>query len=260
MAIELAKGGSGGPVPVVLVVDDDGATRVQLRFGLENAGLRVVEAENGLAALEYFRNHPVHLVLLDVLMPGVDGLMTCRELRSLPDGVNLPVVMITGLNDELTITQAFDAGATDFVMKPVNPLILGYRVRYWLRSGAVLRALETNQARLFKTQEIAGLGYWEMDLESGVFLLTCPHPEIFGLSHPCSYPDLFAAIVPEERSGVEAVLAAAADAGAPFALRYQVDLGGRGRRRLRNQGEVLPRGQRGGRHLVGILQDITDLG
>ena len=247
-------------MPVVLVVDDDVATRVQLRFGLENAGLRVVEAESGLIALEYFRNHPVHLVLLDVLMPGVDGLMTCRELRSLPDGVDLPVVMITGLDDEITITQAFDAGATDFVMKPVNPLILGYRVRYWLRSGAVLRALETNQARLFKTQEIVRLGHWEMDLESGEFLLTCPRPEIFGLSHPCSYQDLLAAIAAEDRSRVELTIAAASRDGKPFSLQYRIDLPGGGLRLLRNQGEVLLRDLGTRRYLVGIIQDITDFG
>lgn len=246
--------------PVILVVDDDSAARLQMRFCLENEGFVVVEAESGVEALNYFRSSRVDLVLLDVLMPGIDGLLTCREIRNLPDGLNLPVVMITGLDDENTINQAFDAGATDFVMKPVNSLILGYRVRYWLRSGAVLRALETNQARLFKTQEIAGLGHWERNLDSGEFLLTCSRPELFGLGHPCRFDDLFAAIDPADRPAVEAAISASCRDGTPFAVRYHIDLPGRGRRRLLNQGEVACRDSRRPRHLVGILQDITEMG
>ncbi|MFH0783596.1 MAG: response regulator [Pseudomonadota bacterium] len=243
---------------VILVVDDDYAARLQMRFSLENEGLKVVEAESGLEALDYFRNNPVDLVLLDVIMPGIDGFMTCREIRSLPDGVHLPVIMITGLEDEGTINEAFNSGATDFVCKPINLLILGYRVRYWLRSAAVLQALQINQTRLFKAQEIARLGHWERNLTNGDFQLTCHNAEIFGLSVPYTYDSLFAPILPEEAAEARKRLDDACRDGARFSIQYRITLPGHGVRIILNQGEVVRKGASQTLHAVGIIQDITE--
>ena len=258
MRIEFAKAAGGVKSPVILVVDDDFAARLQMRFTLENEGMRVVEAATGLDALAYFRNNQVDLVLLDVVMPGIDGLMTCREMRSMPDGVHVPVVMITGLEDAETIKEAFDAGATDFVCKPLNLLILGYRVRYWLRSGAALQALQINQTRLFKAQEIARLGHWEKNLGNGDFQLTCHKPEIFGLSHPCTYEALFAPIHAEDAVEARKSLDDACRQGTGFSIQYRISLPCGDVRTILNQGEIVRKGALQTNYAIGIIQDITD--
>lgn len=166
--------------PVVLIVDDDFSARLQVKFTLENSGVRVVEAASGEEAVDLFKNNPPDLVLLDVIMPEMDGFATCHMIRGLHEGLHTPVVMVTGLEDQKTITLAFDAGATDFISKPINMLILGYRVRYWLRSGMILNELKISQDRLFKAQGIARLGHWERDLKSDDFQITCHNQRCLG--------------------------------------------------------------------------------
>ena len=106
--------------PLIMVVDDDFSARLQLRFTLENAGYEVVEADSGEAALELFTEQPPALIFLDIIMPDIDGFETCRRLRNTVGGEHTPIVMVTGLEDSETITRAFDAGATDFVSKPLK--------------------------------------------------------------------------------------------------------------------------------------------
>lgn len=259
MDVESNKMSPVGSIPVILIVDDDYAARLQMRFSLENEGFSVIEAESGLSALESFRNNRIDLVLLDVVMPELDGFTTCREIRGLPDGLHLPVIMITGLEDALTINEAFNAGATDFVGKPVNLLILGHRIRYWLRAGAAVKALQINQTRLFKAQEIARLGHWEKNLVNDEFQLTCPKPEMFGLSLPCTYDALFASILPEDAAQARKMIDEACNEGDEFSTQYRIDLPGQGILTLLNQGEVVQKGPLQHHYAVGIIQDITAL-
>lgn len=125
----------------VLVADDDPVTRLLVGEALEREGFAVEEAENGEAALVLFAGRPFDLILLDVLMPGLDGFTTCGRLRQMPAGIHVPIVMITGLDDESSIQHAYGAGATDFITKPINSLIFVYRVRYILRASAAMREL-----------------------------------------------------------------------------------------------------------------------
>ena len=245
--------------PVVLVVDDDFAARLQMRFSLENEGFTVVEAESGVEAVAYFNSAQVDLILLDVIMPEIDGFTTCREIRGLQGGKHTPIVMITGLEDAETITQAFDAGATDFISKPINLLILGYRVRYWLRSGSILNELQISQKRLFKAQDIAKLGHWEKDLDSGDFQITCHTPQIIGLAEPYGYDALFSAIIAEDREDAKKLIDDACRAGLAFSVQYRVILQDGREKIIVNQGEVVLRDNPQHRYAVGIIQDITEL-
>ena len=156
----------------ILVVDDDFAARLQVKFALENSGFTVAEAANGEEALQ--AEYKPNLVLLDVVMPDMDGFSTCRGIRQLPDGAFIPVVMITALEDEETITKAFEAGATDYVSKPINLLVLGYRARYWLRTGALVSQLRRSQENLVKAQQIARMGHWEFNPANGVLHFSAP--------------------------------------------------------------------------------------
>ena len=125
----------------VLVVDDDFLARLLIGDALRAEGFEVEEAENGEIALADFARRPFDLILLDVMMPGLDGFATCSRLRELPNGRHASIVMVTALDDSFAIEQAYRVGATDFITKPINAYILLHRVRYILRASAAIREL-----------------------------------------------------------------------------------------------------------------------
>jgi predicted signal transduction protein with EAL and GGDEF domain len=124
--------------PVALLVDDDPVFRTVIRAYLEDAGFRVEESDSGLHALECFESVEPDIVLLDILMPGMDGFETCTALRRLPGGRQTPVVMMTGVDDRDSIERAYEVGATDFIVKPINAFILTHRLQHILRANRYL--------------------------------------------------------------------------------------------------------------------------
>jgi signal transduction histidine kinase len=142
-------------VPLALVVDDDAVMRMLARAALEGSGWRVEEAENGQEGLAAFQRLQPDVILLDVMMPEMDGFTACAALRKLPGGTHVPVLIMTGLDDYHSITQAYDAGATDFLTKPLNGLLLTHRVRYIVRSSRVLQELRASQASLAQARDAA---------------------------------------------------------------------------------------------------------
>src|SRR2546425_6092066 len=133
--------------PVVLIADDDVTMRLLIRETLEQAGFTVAETEDGVQALSAFVRVRPDIVLLNVLMPKMDGFTTCATLRTLPGGAHTPVLMVTGLDDMESINQAYEAGATDFITKPLNWTVLGHRVRYLLRTSRAVEALRKSEAK-----------------------------------------------------------------------------------------------------------------
>lgn len=114
---------------LILVADDDPFIRHMLTRYLEREGYQVLEASHGEAALNLYFHHLPDLVLLDALMPVVDGFEVCRRLQDLTQGNLAPVLMITGLEDERSVDQAFEIGVVDYVTKPINWAVLRQRVR-----------------------------------------------------------------------------------------------------------------------------------
>jgi len=141
--------------PTVLVIDDDTIARMLAREALEQSGWLVEEAENGRLGIEAFARHYPDLVLLDIMMPEMDGFAVCAEVRRLPNGTHTPVLMMTGLEDYQSITQAYDVGATDFIVKPINGLLLSHRVRYMLRAGHAMRELRDSREKLVQARDAA---------------------------------------------------------------------------------------------------------
>jgi diguanylate cyclase (GGDEF)-like protein len=121
--------------PSALIADDDEISRLFLIETLEQAGFRTVAVADGGAALAAADAEQFSLALLDVNMPQLDGYEVCRAMRATPDLKHLPIVMITGCDDPASIARAFDAGATDFISKPVNWTLLPHRMRYILRNA-----------------------------------------------------------------------------------------------------------------------------
>jgi signal transduction histidine kinase len=125
------------------------------REALEHAGWHVEEAQDGLEARLAFQRHTPDVVLLDVMMPNMDGFTTCAALRTLPEGEHVPILIMTGLDDFDSITKAYDAGATDFIVKPLNAILLTHRVRYMVRANQVLQELRASQATLTEARDAA---------------------------------------------------------------------------------------------------------
>ena len=134
--------------PLILVVDDDQMMREMLRDALAAAGYDTALAVDGESAVSSFTSLSPDLVMLDMVMPGKDGCEACRDIRSLPGGEHTPVFLITSLDGDDSIHRAFEAGATDFIAKPVNTELLLQRVRYMLRSNRNVQKLAESQARL----------------------------------------------------------------------------------------------------------------
>lgn len=133
--------------PLALIVDDDVTMRLLLRQALEQHQFRVVDLDNGGQAVTDFPALKPDIVLLDVEMPDMNGFTICRELRNMQDGRHTPIVMVTGHDDVESVNCAYEAGATDFVGKPINWTALGYRMRYILRSAQAFDALQISESR-----------------------------------------------------------------------------------------------------------------
>jgi two-component system, OmpR family, response regulator len=115
---------------VVLVADDDGHIREVVRFALEKSGHRVVEAADGQAALQAFAAEPVDVVVLDILMPELDGIEVCRKLR---ERGAVPILFLSSRDEELDRILGLEMGADDYVTKPFSPRELAARVKALLR-------------------------------------------------------------------------------------------------------------------------------
>jgi diguanylate cyclase (GGDEF)-like protein len=131
--------------PLALVADDDEGTRLMLTETAEQVGLSVVTAKDGRSALNLALKTEFAVALLDVEMPALDGLEVCRVLRSTAHARRLPIIMITAHDDAASIKRAFEAGATDFIAKPLNLPLIPRRLDYVLRNAALLRTLEKRE-------------------------------------------------------------------------------------------------------------------
>lgn len=122
---------------LVLCVDDDPADLALLRKLIPRLGYATIEANDGVLALELIHKRHPDLVLLDVMIPGLDGFEVCRRVRSEPEFATLPILMLTALDQASDLAAGLDAGANDFLAKPFNEVELTARVRSLLRTKAL---------------------------------------------------------------------------------------------------------------------------
>ena len=137
----------GSKKPIVLIVDDEIAARLAAGEALLNAGFAVEEAEDGVAALRILEELKPDIVISDVMMPVMDGFALCEEIRRRPGGHLLPVLMVTALDDIESIHQAYEVGATDFITKPFNWLVLTQRIRHMVRESELVEDLRKSEAK-----------------------------------------------------------------------------------------------------------------
>jgi diguanylate cyclase (GGDEF)-like protein len=131
----------------VLIADDDATLREIAGVMLDEAGFAVQTVSSGDAAVAACALRMPDIALLDVEMAEGNGYQACTNIRSLPGGADLPIVMVTGCDDSLSIDQAYEAGATDFVVKPINWTLLAHRIRYVMRGARTIEALRFSEQK-----------------------------------------------------------------------------------------------------------------
>ncbi|MGK7958743.1 MAG: response regulator [Crocosphaera sp.] len=144
---------------LILIVDDDRTMRNLLKIAMEEDGYRVIEAKNGQQGLEEYHRHHPDMVLLDALMPDMDGFTCCQKLRSVEDNASVPILMITALDDQNSIDQAFVAGATDYITKPIFWSVLSQRVHCLLLNSQTAKQLRTLTSQCRRQQQWQILGH-----------------------------------------------------------------------------------------------------
>ncbi len=155
--------------PRILIVDDEPVMRTITQSILSQHDFEVLTftcAEDALKSIA--DGETPDLLLLDVLMPGMNGYEACSILREIPRLAHLPIIMLTALDDQASIDEAYRCGATDFITKPLNIPLLPHRIRYLLRSAIAFKDLVDSQTALIHTQQIAHLGNWHMDAKGTI--------------------------------------------------------------------------------------------
>jgi diguanylate cyclase (GGDEF)-like protein/PAS domain S-box-containing protein len=244
--------------PVVLVADDDFTIRLLALEALEQAGFDVEEAEDGKQALDIFYRVRPDIVLLDVKMPGMNGFEVCAALRKRPEGRNVPILMITGVDDVDSIQRAYDEGATDFMNKPLNWLILTQRVRYMLRASQNVEQLRKSQASLATAQQVARLGSWELDVSTEEFLYTDEIRQVYGFKDESQgFEQLKARVHPDDQQELRHFMDRARYRGMPFQMDHRLVFEGGTERIVQHQVDTILDENGKTRQLIGTVQDIT---
>ena len=145
MSVSNVGGRSADPVTVLLVEDDE-VIRKTVGMALERYGYRVSTAGDGLTGLELFRQHQHDVLLLDVMLPGLDGIGLCRRLR---EWSLTPILMMSARGDALDVVSGLEAGADDYVVKPVDTSVLVARIRSLLRRASFVASPEPTTDLVF---------------------------------------------------------------------------------------------------------------
>ncbi|MGR9087880.1 MAG: response regulator, partial [Gammaproteobacteria bacterium] len=247
-------------LPRVLLVDDDQSMHLWAKRHL-SGGYTLVSAFNGREGLEAFKEFIPDIVLVDVDMPEMNGFAVCMAIRGLPEGRNTPLLMVTGNEDAETISSSFMAGATDYVLKPVNWKVLAHRLSYLVKASNVVERLEKNQLRFSKVQKMAKLGHWEWHIADDRMQWSDEIYEIFELDRESFFPNqqLFLdRIHSGDRSYVECAYAKACESRETMKIEFQIVTGSGGKRFVGQQIEALLSPQKQLKGLIGTLKDITE--
>jgi diguanylate cyclase (GGDEF)-like protein/PAS domain S-box-containing protein len=247
--------------PLVLVVEGEPELRKFICGALEGEGFRVEESDTvGLASALLGQIKP-DIILVDLVLPNIGGLETCSILRALPASARVPILIMLDEDEIDVIPQAFERGASDFIMKPLNGGILSHRLRYAIRASKTLQSLAESESRLEQAQRIGHVGNWEWILKTGQFSLSHELYRITGLrlrDFGGTYEAFVNLLHPDDRKPIAAeMVSSVAD---------HTSLDRECRLCVPNGGEILVHLQaeirRGGEgqivSLVGTAQDITE--
>jgi len=159
----------------ILVVDDEQDLLDLIEYNLKKEGYNVIKAENGLEGIKAAREHSPNLVLLDIMMPKMDGIEACEQLRADPDLKHIPIIFLTARSDEKTEIEGLDKGADDFITKPISTTKLLSRINAVLRrfedTEEEEQVLEVHDLKIDKDRYIVTRGEEEFQLPRKEFEL-----------------------------------------------------------------------------------------
>src|SRR3954470_1904333 len=246
--------------PKVLLVDDDEVNLLLTSIALREQGFAITEATSGERAIQLLADWLPDVVVLDALMPGLDGFQTCHELRALPGFESLPVLMLTGLDDDASITRAYEAGATDFFVKSTQWSLLAGRLRYLLRASRTRVELERSKSRLARAQDLARMGSfdWRRGQNGPVFSIEGLRVFGLGAGEQPAFRTLLRMIPEDERNAFLELTHSAMDRSTVLATDVHARLVD-GRQRIVHI-EAEPEFNEHGNLVgyTGIVQDVTD--
>ena len=246
----------------VLVVDDTATNRQILQVFLKRLGFAVITADDGAQAVQRFTDEGADLILMDVMMPVMDGYEATRRIKAISAGRWVPVVFLSALDKEENLVAGLDAGGDDYLSKPVNFVILDAKLRSLVRTLDLQSRLEHERHRVAAITDNIVDGVVTID-ESGVIEWCNPSVDaMFGMEHEELIGHNVSRLMPEpHRSAHDGYLRSYLDGGMPRIL----GMGGRLVTGVRSNGETFPLelgvsemrlGKR--RQFVGILRDITE--
>ncbi|MFK7829591.1 MAG: EAL domain-containing protein [Congregibacter sp.] len=243
----------------ILIADDDPAVRLMLRESLLANGYAVEVCKNGVDAYRCAKRQQPDIMLLDALMPEMDGFELCQRINEDPVLCSIPVMMITGLDDLSAINRAFSAGASSFTPKPIKLPLLLENLRFILRANSDAAGLRQTKAQLEAAQRLARIGYWQWRLESAEFHCSEQLEAILGYA-PGSigndekrYLDI---VRDEDRAAVVAAFKTATASGEGDSLEYRVRTASGHEILVRQETEAKPDAN-GNNTVFGAVQDIS---
>ncbi|WP_286744031.1 putative bifunctional diguanylate cyclase/phosphodiesterase [Aquabacterium sp. UBA2148] len=250
----------GQEQPKVLLVDDDEVNLLLTSIALRERGFAITEASSGEQALQMLSDWLPDVIVLDAVMPGLDGFATCRELRHMPGYESVPVLMLTGLDDDASITRAYEAGATDFFVKSTQWSLLAGRLRYLLRAARTRDELERSKSKLARAQDLARMGSFDWRKGAGDLSFSVEGLRVFGLgSHDhLGLKSILRMLPDEERRGFARILHEVVDHGTILCNDVQISLADGRRRILHVEAEPEFNELACLIGYTGIVQDVTD--
>ena len=246
--------------PLVLIIDDDPAIRLLCTEALESAGFRTAECNDAESAQDLIDDLKPDVLLLDVIMPGMDGFELCAMLRQQSVTKFIPILIMTGLEDVDSIDRAFEVGATAFITKPINWGILSHRVRYIYRSCRSMNNLRISESRLAEAQRLAHLGYWEWDMKTNVMHWTDEVFKIFGIDPDntiINFDRFIQSVHPDDRDYFIQEVDESINAHLPFNIEHRILQSDDNQRVVVETGKVWYQDENPVR-IQGTVQDVTE--
>jgi len=252
---------------LILVVDDDDLIRMHLCDLMQQAGYQVAQASNSSEALAaYIRLQP-EIVLIDAIMPVMDGFTCCTELQKLPGGANTPILMITALDDQASVERAFAVGATDYITKPIQWQVLRQRVSRLIKANLHVKTLrqQTEQAQLREGQlrmalDAARMATWDWDVVTNQITWSDNLEVLFGLEQgnfETTYAAFIECVHPEDRNFISRSVIEAIQKEAEYDIEYRfVDRDG-SLRWAASKGVVFRDSSGMAQRMSGVTIDIT---